>query len=90
MTMVHITNVFALIYNFQANIKITRLTNPLQVSNHPFWDNKTRSIYFVDIHESTVYRYVIDTSEKGGGMMELKRHTFLLLFNGARTLDSCI
>ncbi|XKL61909.1 hypothetical protein PGB90_001743 [Kerria lacca] len=43
------------------DVKITRVTTPLVLGEGPHWDERTKSLYFVDIDESTIHKYTPET-----------------------------
>lgn len=47
----------------QKKVRITKLTNSSAQGETPFWDEESRSLFFVDVTQGTVLRYEVDTEK---------------------------
>ncbi|KAL0839402.1 hypothetical protein ABMA28_016127 [Loxostege sticticalis] len=45
------------------SLKVQQLTEPLQLGEGPHWDSRAQALFFVNIYECTIHKYVLATGE---------------------------
>jgi hypothetical protein len=61
----HLNLMYFLISKKMSEPKVEQIDSPVELGEGPHWDHNTQALYYVDIKEATIHKYVPST----------KRHT---------------